>query len=150
MENCFQNMNCFSWIKIIPVLIHLKYWYCNSIYLELPCLSHHFCQILPCLSNFSQLKPFSTQSPCSSLVSLFCPTPLDYTLLQVLNIPNICKVKPVKFIIKLYTDHNTLRVKHATHQKTESLKAASLSKLVNMVNSNFIFNTKYAEFSTKW
>ena len=62
----------------------------------------------------------------------------------------ICKVKPVKFIIKLYTDHNTLRVKHATHQMTESLKAASLSKLVNMVNSNFIFNIKYAEFSTKW
>ena len=25
MENCFQNINCFSWIKLIPVLINLKY-----------------------------------------------------------------------------------------------------------------------------
>ena len=28
-------------------LIHLKYWYQNSSYLELPCLPHHVCQILP-------------------------------------------------------------------------------------------------------
>ena len=25
LENCFQNMNYFSWIKLIPNLIHLKY-----------------------------------------------------------------------------------------------------------------------------
>ena len=25
IANCFQNTNCFSWIKIIPVLISLKY-----------------------------------------------------------------------------------------------------------------------------
>ena len=41
LENCFQNIKCFSWIKLIPVLIHLKYWYYNSPYLELPCLPHH-------------------------------------------------------------------------------------------------------------
>ena len=29
-------------------------------------------------------------------------------------------------------------------------RAASLSKLDNMVNNNSIFNTKYAEFFTKW
>ena len=40
-------------------------------------------------------------------------------------------------------------VRHATHQKAQSLRAAFLLKLDNMVNSNFIFNTKYAEFSTK-
>ena len=51
------------------------------------------------------------------------------------------------FIIKLYTDLNTLWVKHATYQKTEFLRAASLSKLDN--NSS-IFNTRYVEFSTKW
>ena len=45
---------------------------------------------------------------------------------------------------------NALWVKHASHQKAESLRAPSLSKLDNMVNSNSIFNTKYAEFSTKW
>ena len=28
--NCFQNTNCFSWIKLISVLIYLKYWYYNS------------------------------------------------------------------------------------------------------------------------
>ena len=53
------------------------------------------------------------------------------------------------FIIKLYTDHNTLWVKQATYHKTESLTAASLSKFDNMVNNNSVFNTKYAEFSTK-
>ena len=41
MGNRFQNINCISWIKLIPVLIHLKYWYYNSPYLELPCLPHH-------------------------------------------------------------------------------------------------------------
>ena len=36
------------------------------------------------------------------------------------------------------------------HTKVESLRAASLSKLDNVVNSNSIFNTNCAEFSTKW
>ena len=40
--NCFQNMNLFSWIKLIPVLIHLKYWYYNPPYPELSCLPHYF------------------------------------------------------------------------------------------------------------
>ena len=47
LENCLQNMNCFSWIRLIPFLIHLKYGYYNSPYLELFCLPHHFCIILP-------------------------------------------------------------------------------------------------------
>ena len=39
---------CFSWIKlIIPVLIHLKYWFYNFPYLELPCFPHHPCHFLP-------------------------------------------------------------------------------------------------------
>ena len=36
-----------------------------------------------------------------------------------------------------YTDHNTLCVKQAIHEKIESLRAASLSKLVNTVNKNY-------------
>ena len=36
------------------------------------------------------------------------------------------------------------------HTKIESLRAASLSKLDNVVNSSSVFNTKCAEFSTKW
>ena len=44
-------------------------------------------------------------------------------------------------MIKLSTNHNTFLVKHATYQKVESLKATSLSKLENIVNSNSIFNT---------
>ena len=47
LENCFQNMNCFSWTKLIPILIHLKYWYYNSTHLELHCLFHHLFEILP-------------------------------------------------------------------------------------------------------
>ena len=53
------------------------------------------------------------------------------------------------FIIKLCADHNTLCVKHTTHQKAQSSRATSISKLDNTVNNNSIFNTKYAEFSTK-
>ena len=61
----------------------------------------------------------------------------------------IYQAKPIKPFIKLYTDHNILWVKHATHQKAESLLDASLSKLDNTVNNNSISNTKYAEFSIK-
>ena len=61
----------------------------------------------------------------------------------------ICQSKTIRFSIKLYADHNTLWVKHATHQKAESLRGASLWKLDNAVNKNSIFNTKYAEFSVK-
>ena len=62
----------------------------------------------------------------------------------------ICKAKLMKVIFKLYTDHNSLWTKQTTHQKAGSLRVTSLSKLDNMINNDFIFNTKYAEFSTKW
>ena len=55
--------------------------------------------------------------------------------------------KPIKFNINLYTNPNSLLAKHAAHQKVESLRAASLSKIENTVNSNSIFNTKCPEFS---
>ena len=135
-------MNCYSWIKLIPVLIHLKYWYYNSSYLELPCLIHRLFKILPWPT-----RPHSTQSwSSSSLISLFCPTPFDHKPPQVLDI----KAKPIKFIIKLYTDFSTFWVKHTTCRKFESLRASSLSNLNNMVNNNSIFDPKYVEFSTKW
>ena len=47
LENCFQNMNCFYWIKLIPVLIYLQFWYYNFPQLELPCFPHHPCHISP-------------------------------------------------------------------------------------------------------
>ena len=47
-------------------------------------------------------------------------------------------------IIKPYVDETHI------HQIAETLRAASLSKLDNMVNSNSVFNTMCAEFSTKW
>ena len=40
--------------------------------------------------------------------------------------------------------------KHATFQKAESLRCASLSKLDSTVNNNCIFNTKCPGFSIKW
>ena len=45
MEYCFQIMKRFSWIKLLPVLIHLKYWYYNTPSLEISCLANHLCQI---------------------------------------------------------------------------------------------------------
>ena len=106
----------------------------------------------PSLSSLTLVNwnPSSTQSSsCSSSVSIFCPTPFNHTPPQVLDPPNHMATKPIKFIIKLFTDHNTSWVKRATHQKVESLKAAFLSRLDNTVNNNSIFNTKYAE-CIKW
>ena len=51
-----------------------------------------------------------------------------------------------QILIKLYTDFNTLLVKHATHLNTNFLWAASLSKINNTVKNNYISNTSYAEF----
>ena len=39
--------------------------------------------------------------------------------------------------------------KHAAHQKIESLRASSLSKLDSTSISSSISNTKYAEFTKK-
>ena len=36
----------------------------------------------------------------------------------------IWQAKPIKFIIKLFTNHHTLWIRHATHQKAKSLRAA--------------------------
>ena len=87
------------------------------------------------------------------MVSLFCTTPFDYRTPQVLDIRNHMPSQAwnlkfqiiMKFVIKQYKDNNTLWVKHATYQKAESLRAASLSKLDNTIDKNSIFNTKYAE-----
>ena len=32
LEDFIQNMNCFSWINLVPVLVHLKYLYYDSPY----------------------------------------------------------------------------------------------------------------------
>ena len=139
-------MKRFSWIKLIPVLIHLKYWYRNTPSLELSCLPHYLCQFF----TLVKWNPSSTQSSSSSSsVSLFCFTQWNHTH-KYWMYQTICQAKPLKFLIKLYTDHKNSWVKHATHQKAEFLRVVSLSKLDNMVNCNLIFNTKYAQISTKW
>ena len=111
LENCFHNMNCLSSFKIIPFLIHLKYWYYNSSYLELPYVSNHLCQILP----YPTETLFNTV-----LIMFFISFPiLSYPIrLQATTkywkYQTICKSKRIKFIGKLNTDHNTLWMKHAT------------------------------------
>ena len=105
---------------------------------------------LPSLSKYFTLangNPTSTQSSTySSSVSLFCPTPFDNTL-QFLDVPKPMPSQANKFITELYISHYILLAKHATYQKVESLRAASLSKLDNRVNNNYIFNIDCADFS---
>ena len=74
-----------------------------------------------------------------------------YTPSQVLDKPNHIpsQAKAIKLIINLYADHNTISANHVTHQKAESLRANSLSKLDNTVNNNSISNTNYVDFSMK-
>ena len=169
LESCFQNMNCLSWVKLIPVLIHLKYWYFDSPYLGLPCLPHYLSPYLPCLPH--QILPWATETPLQHnphhvlhSVSLFCPPPFATMSCRYHVLPmsyptryhkywiyqTIRQSNPIKFIVKLYPDHNTLWVKHATHQIIKFLRAASLSKWDNTGNSNSIFNRKHVEFFTKW
>ena len=96
-------------------------------------------------------NPSSTQSSSrTSSVSLFSPPPFNHTYLKDWINQTKRQAKSIKFIIKQYTNHNTLWVKHTTHQKAVSLRAASPSKLGNAVNNNSICNTKYFEFLTKW
>ena len=111
--------------KLIPVLLHLKYWSYDSPYIELPWIPHHLYQVLF----------YPTETPLQ---------PNNHHLLQWFSyfvLPHstkrhhkywlyqtIWQLKPIKFIIKLFTDHHTLWVKHATHQKTESPRAAIPSK----------------------
>ena len=107
--------------KLIPVLLHLKYWSYDSPYIELTWIPHHLYQVLS----------YPTETPLQ---------PNNHHLLQWFSyfvLPHstkrhhkywlyqtIWQLKPIKFIIKLFTDHHTLWVKHATHQKTESPRAA--------------------------
>ena len=119
LENCFQNMNWFSWIKK-----RLKFYH-------------------------GQLKPhFKT-----ILIMFFIGFPiLSYPIQPRVSTSIGCiktYARPIKFVIKLYTDHNTLWVKHATHQKAEFLRSSSLTKLDNTVKSNSIPNTKYSWFLYK-
>ena len=62
----------------------------------------------------------------------------------------IWQAKPIKFIIKLFTDHHTLWFRHATHQKAKFLRVDFISKSDNSVNNSSIFNTKYDELFPKW
>ena len=148
LENCFQNMNCFPWIKLMSVLIHLKYFYYNIPYLDLPLLLPHPCQIFPWPTDFPlQCNPHHVLHRFLYFLLPNSITRHNYWIYQI-----VCQAKPIRFILKLYANHNnTSLIKHATYQKTESLRAASLSKLDNtVVSNNYLFNTKCPEFSTEW
>ena len=97
---------------------------------------------LPSLSNLTLAnwdRSLLQSLRYSSSVSLFYTTSFDHTdMCKYWICQTICQAKSVEFVIKLYTNHNTLWVK------------LPFSKLDNTVNSNFIFNTNYAEFSSKW
>ena len=133
--------------KILPVLIRLKYWYYNSPYLELLCVSHHLHQILGYLTETSlQHNPHHVLHWFLTFVLPHSNTcHRKYWIYQA-----ICQTKSINCIIKLYINHITLWVKHATYQKAESLRANSLSNLDSTVNNNSAFNKKPAEFSMKW
>ena len=111
------------------------------------CLSHHLCQILPQPTETPlQHNPHHVLHRFPYFVLPDSTTRYHkYWIYQT-----IWEAQPIKSIVKLYTDHNTLWVKHATHQKAESLRATSLSKLDNNVNNSSMFNTKYAQYFTKW
>ena len=62
----------------------------------------------------------------------------------------IRQAKLIKFIIKVYADQITISVKVLPIKKLSLLRTPSFSKLESTVSNNSIFNTKYAEFVTRW
>ena len=107
LESCFQNMDCFLWILLISILIYLKYWYCNTPPLEFPCLPRHLCQISPSPTEIPlQHYHHHVLYQFPYFVLPYKTTRHNYWIYQ-----SICRAKPIKFIIKLYTNHNTLLVK---------------------------------------
>ena len=113
LEIYFGNMNCFPWIKLISVLIHLKNWYYNTPSLQLHYLPRHLCRISPWPTGIHlhrNLHHVLHRFPYFSLTHSTAHH--NYWIYQT-----ICQAKLIKLIIKLYTDHNTLLVKYATYQK---------------------------------
>ena len=127
MQNCFQNAKFFYWTKLISVLIHLKHWYYDSPYLELPTTLVMFFIGFPILSY--PIQPNATTS-------------IGYTKSYGKSSQSNLLSSCLQIIISYGL--GTLPIK-----KVKSLRTAFLSKIDNSVNSNSIFNTKYAEFFTK-
>ena len=85
------------------------------------------------------------------IMLLSCPTPFDQ-IPPVLGIPNHMPNHANQIFLSscIQIINTFLSNTHNTLQKVQILRAASPSKLENTVNNNSIFNTKCAEFSTKW
>ena len=100
LENCFKNITCFSWIKLISVLLYLKYWYCNTPSWELPCLSRPHYQI-----SHWPTEIFLHHNP-PNVLHRFSYFVLPYATMHNINwiYRTKCKSKSVRFIIKLYTN----------------------------------------------
>ena len=117
LENSFRNTNCYSWTKLILILIHLKYWYCNSPQLERSCLSHNLCKILPMPSkNLLQHNPHHVLHWSPYFVLPHSTTNhhkycIYWTIFQA---------KLITFVIELY--HNTFLAKHISYQKSSVFK----------------------------
>ena len=83
LENYFQNISCFSWIKWIPVLSQISIKQFHIRRASLPPLRS--------LSNFTvaNWNPSSTpSSSCFSSIFVFCNNPFYHAPTQVLDIPN--------------------------------------------------------------
>ena len=85
LEDCLQNMNCFSWIKLVLILIHFKYGYYNMPFQEFPCLPCHLFQT----SLWPTEIPLQ-RNPHHALhwFPFFVLPPFDHTL-QLLNVPEL-------------------------------------------------------------
>ena len=134
MESCFQNMNRFSWIKLIPVLTRLKYWYCNNTFQEVPCFPHHFYNTILIMFFISFPILFNPIWPHTTSIWYTKPCAKSSHLNFLLS---------YRQMIKIYRS-NMLSI-----EKLILIRTASLSKLDNTLSSNSIFNTKYAKFFIK-
>ena len=138
----FSKYELFFLIKLILVLIHLKYWYYNTPSLELSCLPVIFVKF-----HSGQLKPFF-----NAIINMFFF--IGFPILSYSMQPhatNIGYTKPYAKQNQPSLLSSCIQIIMPDCSNTLPIsRAISLSKLGNTVNNNSIFNTKSVEFSTKW
>ena len=124
LENYFQKIPCFSWIKLISVLL-----YFNTPSWKLPCLSRPLYQISQWPTEiFLQHIPLHVLHWFSYFV-------LPYATTHRINWIYKTKCQSIN-LLSNYIQINTLTVKHATYQKSKPLRAAFRSNLGNTVNKS--------------
>ena len=139
-EDCFQNM------KFFPNQTNFSSGPSQILILQHP-IPVSSLLLSPSLSNFA-LENWNPS--CSFLVLLPRPTLFNHMPTSIGYTKSYAKPSQSSLLLCHIQIIKPYKSQTHIHQKAKFLKAASLSKLNNMVNTNSISNTKCVEYSIKW